>query len=84
MRMVEQMPTVVIKDGERIERANPAIYIYDTSGPYSDESVEIDNNDLIIGQYVSAEIVVNIWESYIKKMIYLISISITISLLLLL
>ena len=34
-----------------------------------DESVEIDNNDLIIGQYVSAEIVVNIWESYIKKMI---------------
>ena len=44
MRMVEQMPTVVIKDGERIERANPAIYIYDTSGPYSDESVEIDVN----------------------------------------
>ena len=42
--MVEQMPTVVIKDGERIERANPAIYIYDTSGPYSDESVEIDVN----------------------------------------
>lgn len=34
-----------------------------------DESVEIDNNDLIIGQYVSAEIVDNIWESYIKKMI---------------
>ena len=34
-----------------------------------DESIEIDNNDLIIGQYVSAEIVVNIWESYIKKMI---------------
>ena len=34
-----------------------------------DESVEIDNNDLIIGQYVSTEIVVNIWESYIKKMI---------------
>lgn len=34
-----------------------------------DESVEIDNNDLIIGQYVSAEIVVNICESYIKKMI---------------
>ena len=34
-----------------------------------DENVEIDNNDLIIGQYVSAEIVVNIWENYIKKLI---------------
>lgn len=34
-----------------------------------DESVSIDNNDLIVGQYVSAEIVVNIWENYIKKLI---------------
>ncbi len=34
-----------------------------------DESVEMNNNDLIIGQYVSAEIIDNIWESYIKKLI---------------
>ena len=30
MRRVRQMPTVTIKDGERVEEQNPAIYIYDT------------------------------------------------------
>ncbi len=34
-----------------------------------DESVEIDNNDLMVGQYVSSKIIINIWESYIIKMI---------------
>ena len=33
MRVVNQTPTVTIKDGERIEKPNPSIYIYDTSGP---------------------------------------------------
>ena len=42
MRKVTQMPTVVINDGERIEHPNPEVYIYDTSGPYGDESVDID------------------------------------------
>ena len=42
MRRVNQMPTVAIKDGERVERANPAIYIYDTSGAYGDPNVDID------------------------------------------
>ena len=42
MRMVTQMPTIFIKDGERIERANPSVYIYDTSGPYGDKSIDID------------------------------------------
>ena len=42
MRMVKQKPTVSIKDGERIERANPPIYLYDTSGPYGDNGIEID------------------------------------------
>ena len=42
MRMVKQMPTVSIRDGERIERANPSVYLYDTSGPYGDNGIEID------------------------------------------
>ena len=42
MRVVKQMPTVSIKDGERIEVPNPDIYIYDTSGPYSDENTVIN------------------------------------------
>ena len=42
MRRVNQMPTVAIKDGERVERANPSIYIYDTSGAYGDPNVDID------------------------------------------
>ena len=36
MRQVIQHPTVTIKDGKRIERANEPDTIYDTSGPYTD------------------------------------------------
>ena len=42
MRRVNQMPTVAIKDGERVERANPAININDTSGAYGDKAASID------------------------------------------
>ena len=42
MRRVNQMPTVAIKDGERVEMPNPAIYIYDTSGAYGDKEASID------------------------------------------
>ena len=42
MRRVRQMPTVTVKDGERVEQPNPAIYIYDTSGVYGDPYVDID------------------------------------------
>ena len=42
MRVVNQTPTVTIKDGERIEKPNPSIYIYDTSGPYGDKDAKID------------------------------------------
>ena len=45
MRKVTQMPTVTIKDGERIENPNPAVYIYDTSGPYGDDNIEINLNN---------------------------------------
>ena len=42
MRKVNQLPTVTIKNGERIETPNPPVYIYDTSGPYSDIHASID------------------------------------------
>ncbi len=42
MRVVHQMPTVTVNNGERTEHPNPDVYIYDTSGPYSDPAVEID------------------------------------------
>ena len=42
MRRVKQMPTVSIRNGERMEIPNPSVYIYDTSGPYGDESISID------------------------------------------
>ena len=42
MRMVHLKPTVKIVGGERIETPNAPVYIYDTSGPYSDPNIEID------------------------------------------
>ena len=42
MRVVHQMPTVSIINGERVEHPNPDVYIYDTSGPYSDPEADID------------------------------------------
>ena len=42
MRVVSQSPTIIISEGERIAKPNPSIYIYDTSGPYSDKDVTID------------------------------------------
>lgn len=43
MRKVKLTPTVHIgADGTRTEESNGEVYIYDTSGPYSDPQVEID------------------------------------------
>ena len=42
MRVVHQMPTVIVENGKRVERSNPDVYVYDTSGPYSDPNVAID------------------------------------------
>ena len=42
MRVVHLKPTVKIVGGERIETPNAPVYIYDTSGPYSDPNIEID------------------------------------------
>ena len=42
MRKVSLTPTVTIEDGKRVTRENAPVCIYDTSGPYSDPSVDID------------------------------------------
>jgi len=42
MRKVSQIPTVTIEDGQKVFTPNPDVYIYDTSGPYTDLEVEID------------------------------------------
>ena len=42
MRKVEQVPSTTFVNGEKVISPNPDIYVYDTSGPYSDPEVEID------------------------------------------
>ncbi len=42
MRRVHLTPTVSIENGERKMTENAPVYVYDTSGPYSDPNVEID------------------------------------------
>lgn len=44
MRRVSLTPTVTIDGNKRTETPNAPVYIYDTSGPYSDPDVEIDLN----------------------------------------
>lgn len=44
MRKISQYPTVKIEDGKRVEYPNEDIYVYDTSGPYTDQNIEIDIN----------------------------------------
>lgn len=45
MRKVNLTPTVKIIDGERTTQQNDAVYIYDTSGVYTDKNVEININN---------------------------------------
>ena len=42
MRRVNLTPTVTIEKGEKRMSENAPVYVYDTSGPYSDPNVEID------------------------------------------
>lgn len=42
MRKVEQMPTVTVKDGKKELVQNQDVYLYDTSGAYSDPDICID------------------------------------------
>ena len=42
MRKVEQVPSTNFIDGEKVLTPNPKVYVYDTSGPFSDPAVEVD------------------------------------------
>ena len=42
MQKVNLTPTVNIVNGEKVATPNAPVYIYDTSGPFSDPEIEID------------------------------------------
>lgn len=42
MRKVKLTPTVTENDGKRVVVENDPVYVYDTSGPFSDPQVEVD------------------------------------------
>ena len=42
MRKVEQVPGTHFADGKKVITLNPDVYVYDTSGPFSDPDMEID------------------------------------------
>lgn len=42
MRRVKLTPTVTVVDGEQVMTENTPVYIYDTSGAYSDPETDID------------------------------------------
>ena len=42
MRKVEQVPSVSFEGEEKIVTPNPEVYMYDTSGPFSDTEMSID------------------------------------------
>ena len=42
MQKVNLTPTVEIVDGEKVMTPNEPVYIYDTSGPFSDPTISID------------------------------------------
>ena len=42
MRKVEQVPSTNFIDGEKVLTPNPEVYVYDTSGPFSDADMSID------------------------------------------
>ena len=47
MRKIKLTPTVTYENGERIERPNDDLVVYDTSGAYTDPNVE--RNHLVVG-----------------------------------
>lgn len=42
MRKVEQVPSVSFEGEEKIATPNSEVYVYDTSGPFSDTEMNID------------------------------------------
>lgn len=45
MRRINLTPTVKIVDGEKMTRRNDPVYVYDTSGVYTDPDVKVDINE---------------------------------------
>ncbi len=45
MRKVNLTPTVKIVDGEKVMTDNEPVYVYDTSGPYTDPDIKININE---------------------------------------
>ena len=42
MRKVNLTPTVVVENGKKVMTENTPVYIYDTSGAYSDPNLKVD------------------------------------------
>ena len=42
MRKVEQVPSTTFAGEEKVITPNPDIFIYETSGPFSDPDIDID------------------------------------------
>lgn len=42
MRRVLLTPNVTVEDGREVQHPNAPVYVYDTSGPYSDPSADLD------------------------------------------
>ena len=42
MQKVNLTPTVTIVNGEKVMTPNAPVYVYDTSGPFSDPNIKID------------------------------------------
>ena len=42
MQKVNLTPTVTVVDGKKVTTPNAPVYVYDTSGPFSDPNIEVD------------------------------------------
>lgn len=42
MRRVEQVPSTTFVNDEKVITPNPSVYVYDTSGPFSDPNISVD------------------------------------------
>ena len=45
MRKINLTDTVNIENGERIFIPNAPVYVYDTSGPFTDPNIDVDINE---------------------------------------
>ncbi|MCM1504695.1 MAG: phosphomethylpyrimidine synthase ThiC [Muribaculum sp.] len=45
MRKINLTPTVKVINGEKMMRQNDSVYVYDTSGPYTDPQIKVNINE---------------------------------------